>query len=247
MFIPEPDANNLQKLLKDTNRTKDTIKELCPPEVQAALIEIGALTPTTTFYERNKETGKIILNDKNGYRTALPLHLQIALPRSSLIHLDNMSCICPDPCHMSTRIVEKDIKLIAEGLLTRGRLDNFKQFEFNCHGRDTKHQQMKLIIKAGPGSNGKEIEEVSLGGKDARLLIAPPDSLPGTNFCPLFEGVFYHDRKVPFHRLRSIEILAELEVLTPQDYVADTTSQVQIPSERAIGDLLFYSHYMIMK
>ncbi len=55
-----------------------------------------------------------------GYRTNKDLadFLATPLPEPTLIYLENRGHVVPDPAHAAPRTVEKDIKLIAEHLLT---------------------------------------------------------------------------------------------------------------------------------
>ena len=240
--LPE-ELKKLQSRLKLKKKDALSGNGLMPPNVQSEMIKIGAFSPTTTFHDTAQPN-----HPKSGYRTSIPIDIKLELPAQSLIYVKDMSCVSVDGCHASTRVVEKDIKLISEYLLTRGRLENFKVFEYNGASRGIKSNSFTLKGKGNKCLSGSsEIDEVSLGFKDARTLIASPEDLPDTDTVPLFKGVMRYDRAVPNCHERSIEILKELDLLNDGSFVPDTEIPQSQPNERAITELLFHSHNMITK
>lgn len=256
-WAPDIPEVELQQLLRKHKLKKKDLHEQLPPEIQADLIENKVYSATTTYYDwktfvvpknvRPEDFIRIVVPGEDGYRTQIPLNMDIALPPQSLIYVENMCYVVPDGCHMTVRIVEKDLKLMAEYLLSVQRLEHFKRFEANICSRDIKNQRFRFSSKDGNAIHTScEIGDVSLCGRDARAIIAEPEELEGTNVCQLFEGVLLQELPVPNHRPRSVQILEdELKVITRPESFSTTDSTR--PSELAIGTLLFRSLNNITK
>lgn len=259
-WVPDALGPVLNNLLKRHGlKNKDDLRQHCKPEVQADMIKNEIFSPTTTWYDPvtfeipkgTRPSNFIRIKcPGDGYKTKIPLNCNILLPPQTLIFVENMTYVVPDGCHMTVRIVEKDLKLIAEFLLNRGgpRMHHFLQFQANICSRDIKSGQFRFKNKDGNNvQNANEIADISLCGRDARTIIADPEDLKQQgvpNVSGIFDGVLLKERPVPNILHRSIEILQELGVLDSDSY---SVQQPLVPSELAIGNLLFHSHNNIVK
>lgn len=254
LWVADPKDEDLMKLLEywdnherveqndkvDFSKgTKDAALKLnrkVSVELQKQMNVAKAYSSTVTFHDIADPN-----HPKTGYRTALPIEVGTPLPETSFICLENTACITLDFLHMCIRIVEKDLKLIVQNLLLRrGRSDQFKQFETNCRMRDIKKRHFSFGLKGTKSAKtAVELEPLSLSGRDARELLTPAselNKLKKKNVCELFEGVLQDHAPPPIENPRAVEILQTLGVIETDE-----------PSERAIGDLLFRSHYQMMR
>ena len=81
---------------------------------------LKAIFPTTVFVDVNDEN-----NERNGKRTEIELDFYSELHEDTLIYLKSVQHAIPDGCHACTRIVEKELKLIAEYLLEKVQVISF--------------------------------------------------------------------------------------------------------------------------
>lgn len=257
-WVPDIAEDKLNEFLKKHKlKKKEHLQSLkkCPPEIQADMIKNKIYSPITTWYDpitfvvpegvRSRDYVRIQYPG-DGYRTKIPLNVTVNVPPQSLIFVGNMWSVVPDGCHMTVRIVEKDLKLFAEFLLTRGRTENLQQLQSNIILRDVKNQKFRFSAKnVNSLSKSSEINEISLSGRDARAIIADPEQdLKNTGVGCIFNGVLYNDRAVPNKHKRPVEILQELDVLVSGPYV---TENALFPSELTIGRLLFSASNQISK
>jgi len=200
IYYPDPTEEDLETLCarNQISRT-DIINKKQSHAVQTELCRIGCILPQ---------------NGLNGYRTRIDRDIDIPLPGASMIYLKSVGHICFDGFHATVRITEKDVKLIAEYLLEKGRIDNFKRLEKNMNDRGIKSHFSFTFSKGTTLETAKKIGDVKFSGEDARVLLADFSELEGSGAGPLFEGVLYHDRLVPHNNDLVVKILSELHEIT---------------------------------
>ncbi len=178
----------------------------------------------------------------DGYRTSINLaeHLAKPLPETTLIYLENKGHVIPDPAHSAPRTVEKDIKSLCEYLLTWKRIEHVKKLESNINKRHVKYPHFHISFKKGTTAfNAKSIDDISLSGEDAKVILAAKEHLTGTDEpCDLLDGVLFDNINAPHVNETSIRVVKEL--LTKLDGVEPNWGEK--PSERFVGDLLFRAH-----
>ncbi len=119
IWYPNPPEVEIEAVCdKHKISRKDLEKTEHSNQLQADLLEIDCVLPQIA---------------RNGYRTQIQTSINIPLPTTAFIYLPDRSFICQDGFHSSVRIMEKDIKLISEYLLEKGRLDHFKSLESNIN------------------------------------------------------------------------------------------------------------------
>lgn len=242
IWLPDPEPKVLDDLLKANNTTRtDIITKRIPPKIQRELCRIGCVLPHQAFYgERGDQ--------RNGYRTKIDVPVtNTTINEFSMAYVPNASHICPDGFHQTVRNVEKDVKLAAEYLLEKHRLENLKQLESNINDRDVKHPKFSFPFKDRQTvQNAKRIGELKLSGEDAKVILANESELEGSGAGALFENVFYYDRACPrpLNPL-SFEVVMglqpDLPTITPDDCTTPTLS------ERTLIELMFKSHNEIVK
>jgi hypothetical protein len=139
------------------------------------------------------------------------------------------------------RIVEKDLKLLCEYLLEKKRTDSFKCLERNINKRGVKYPHFAFTFKTGTTcETAKEINDVSLSGEDARVILANASEIEESGAGELLDGVLFRDRLIPHHNELSVQILKTLHAgteLTPEI----ESEGVRGFSEHTVINLLFYS------
>ena len=127
-------------------------------------------------------------------RTDAVVPFRQAIPQSSLVYVEDIRCICPDPVHMATRCVENDIRRIAQRVVDETYphdAEPIRRFEENLTAREAKRPYFtftRTTPQKGPGKVGT----VSLSGTAALTVIADTVELQGasTVITDLFEGVW---------------------------------------------------------
>lgn len=142
-----------------------------PSKLPLYLGEGNEILPTTT--------------GPDGFRTKLHIPFKTELPRKSLIFLESTKAICPDVMHMTTRNVENDLFKMAENIL-KFKPASLRILENNISLRDVKRPHFHFRIV------DKKPTAVSLGGREALVILADPEELSGASnqIGPLFEGVW---------------------------------------------------------
>ena len=240
-YIPDPSEGEMARVLaKYPGVTKDNLpdKAVGNDLLQADLMGIGAILP----YSVHMESGK---------RCDVPINIgSVPVPPTSLIYVISMNCIVPDGCHLAIRVVEKDLKLVVEFLLSRKRYADFKRLENNINDRNVKYPHFRFEVTKRVDGFPVEIGHISMSGTDAHVLLASKSDMSATGIAEdLFEGVFYNDRVIPNKLEKAIEVLRELHAETEPELIQFTRNENDefLPSERSIADLLFYSNRKIQE
>ena len=153
------------------------------------MLSLGAIFPDTVDPTTGRRTR--LKPDKED------TFLNDTLNAHSLISLDSMMCVCPDPLHMMVRIVENIIKNTAQYLSNEDCVNSRTRLEDNLTKRDVKSPRFQFEVSESTKTVGK----VSFSGSDATVIIAHPDELKGAdNPASLFDGVYNITARVNFHR-----------------------------------------------
>ena len=100
-----------------------------------------------------------ICDESTGLRTDVIVPFRSEVPKTALVYCKDIRCVCPDATHMITRIVENDIRKLAQRVLTTKSPDEngpLKAFEDNLTARDAKRPTFQFSIKE------KKIKEICL-------------------------------------------------------------------------------------
>jgi hypothetical protein len=233
MWYPDPIEDEIERVCRTNKVTRKTLVKLTPSHnLQREMCEIGCVLPQGAFFGQPDDP-------RNGYRTQIEIAIDQPMPETSMIYLKSRAHVCPDGFHASVRIAEKDVKLICEFLLEKGRVDNFKRFEKNINDRGVHNPHFSFTFKAGNTlNNAKEIAAVKFSGEDARVLIANHSQLEGSLAGPLFDGVFNYDRLVPHCNALALSILTHLHA----DLALLDSERIRGISERTAIELMFTAH-----
>ena len=136
-----------------------------------------------------------LCDGSTGLRTDVPIPFRSEVPKTALVYCKDIRCVCPDATHMITRIVENDIRKLAQILLAKcDKSTNesvpLKAFEDNLTARDAKRPIFQFSIK------DKQIKEISLSGINALAVIADKEELKSAKegtIGDLFDGVWTDD------------------------------------------------------
>ena len=136
-----------------------------------------------------------LCDGSTGLRTDVPIPFRSEVPKTALVYCKDIRCVCPDATHMITRIVENDIRKLAQRLLAKcdkstNESGPLKAFEDNLTARDAKRPIFQFSIK------DKQIKEISLSGINALAVIADKEELKSAKegtIGDLFDGVWTDD------------------------------------------------------
>ena len=136
-----------------------------------------------------------LCDGSTGLRTDVSIPFRSEVPKTALVYCKDIRCVCPDATHMITRIVENDIRKLAQILLAKcDKSTNesvpLKAFEDNLTARDAKRPIFQFSIK------DKQIKEISLSGINALAVIADKEELKSAKegtIGDLFDGVWTDD------------------------------------------------------
>lgn len=171
------DSPFLLRLVMDIN--KENCKEY-PSWLPLYVGDTNAIVPTST-------------DPETGFRTKLHIPFKTDLPTKSLVFLESTKAICPDVTHMTTRNVENDLRKMVDKIISeklpKGRDHAIKTLEDNINRRDVKRPRFGFTVKK------LKAEPVSLGGREALVIIADTSELSGASeeIVPIFEGVWNQD------------------------------------------------------
>ena len=129
-----------------------------------------------------------------GRRMDAEIPLRTPVPSVSLVYMEDVRCVCPDPTHMLTRCVENDLRRIAQKVvdtLHPYSAEPIKRLEENLTAREAKKPTFsfsRTTPQKGPG----KVSNVSLSGTAALTVIADTEELQAatSTVTDLFAGVW---------------------------------------------------------
>ena len=177
------------------NKSDDTKKEEETRSDDTKKQEETKASRMILYVSENENFPSKKVHPVTGRRLDLTVPLRETMPPECLIFLPHISSICPDATHMMIRLVEWDIKNIAELIVktkTEWKERALRTFEKNLTDREldpnysfTISAKQKIVV-----------QPISMSGRKAMSIMADHDELRfADNFAtivPLFEGVFTH-------------------------------------------------------
>ena len=117
----------------------------------------------------------------SGMRTMVKIPYRQGIPEQSLVSMDDVRCICPDPLHMTTRSTERDLKNIAQKIV-QDKWPNesvaMQNFELNLSSRQATNKPSYHFDRTKPSSTAAgHVSKVSLSGSGALTIIAEVSQL----------------------------------------------------------------------
>ena len=189
------------KKKKETPRRKFIARRDCPEDYQQGLKDLDAILPGSVHITTHR-------------RTDLEITLNTELPSASLVSLDSILCVCPDPLHQMVRIVEVMIHRVAQHLLNNGNGSQLETLADNITLLGVKNNPRFTFEVTTQASGGKKVARPSFSGSDALVILADEQDLVdcSTYVRPLFSGVFLPGtQKVPVtSNLHSTGVLENL-------------------------------------
>jgi hypothetical protein len=148
-------------------------------------------------------------------RTDVEFQFHDEIPATSLVYLKDVRCVCPDGSHMLTRIVESDLRKVAQKIQDERHpfsAEPTRRLEENLTERDVKRGAFQFDVHTKPGTTIPQIGAISFCGSAALTAIADTDELKekSSSISGLYDGVWANEivsgSNNP-HHARSVKVL----------------------------------------